>query len=334
MKRILTLALLLVAVKSPVPAQDRNSCAAFDKAVKSTYDFKPSMLTESQKTSKSDAMDRFWKMVKDDPDRLAPCLRTALQAAAADRWFCFDASSLLVEVDPSPSSKALQVRSYTAADLDDVDLRDWVSLLARRGFEGFDVSAAASRWMAYPNAHYFLPEHGAYEVKRSTGALFIFGSMDEGQATPALIRILGEPKHPGREDAVSLLMSQATPESLRALKQVDASSFTGKTRSRLQQLLTRPTLLEARAKPKTTREEFIRAFQEMLNGDSSGFMSLVASVPDGEKDVVAVMKPEDLPLVRKVRRRIIAGGNQHSIEYYETFTDILMALVWRAELVK
>ena len=63
-------------------------------------------------------------------------------------------------------------------------------------------------------------------------------------------------------------------------------------------------------------------------------MELVSKVPDGEKDVVAVLKPEDLPLVRKVRRMIIAKGNQHAIEYYNSFTEILMAFVWKPELVK
>jgi hypothetical protein len=39
-------------------------------------------------------------------------------------------------------------------------------------------------------------------------------------------------------------------------------------------------------------------------------------------------------LVRKVRRKMIANANQHAFEFYKTFTDILMTLVWRPELVK
>ena len=177
-------------------------------------------------------------------------------------------------------------------------------------------------------------KHGGYEINVVQGALFIFGSMDESQATPALIKILSQPNHPGRESALWILMNQATPESLRALKQVDASAFSGKTRNKLQELLNSPDLLKPRAQPKNNREEFIRAFQEMLNGNSREFMKLVSNVPDGEKDVVAVLKPEDLPLVRKVRRMIIGGGNQHAIEYYYSFTHILMALVWKPELVR
>jgi hypothetical protein len=334
MKPILILTLAAIALQAPVFAQDKNTCDGFQQTVKSTYNFKPSRLTDAERNSKSFAMDRFWDMVKADPERLLPCLRIALQDTSADKWFRFDASSLLVKLDPSPASKAIQVQSYTDADLDDVDLRTWVTVLAARGFEGFDTSQAGGRWLTYPSAKYFLPEHGAYEVNVFQGALFIFGSMDESHATPALINILSQPNHPGRELALVILMNQATPESLRALKQVDASAFSRITRGNLQGLLNSPDLLKPRDKPKANREEFIRAFQDFINGDPDGFLELVKKVPDGEKDVVAVLKPEDLPLVRKVRRRIIANGNQHSIEYYKSFTDILMAFVWKPELVK
>jgi hypothetical protein len=334
MKPILILTLVAIGFQATVFAQDKDTCAGFQQTVKSTYNFKPSRLTDSERKSKSAAMDRFWEMVKSDPERLLPCLRMALQDTGADKWFRFDASNLLVKLDPSPSSKTIQVRGYTDVGLDDVDLRTWVTVLTERGFEGFDTSEAGVRWLAYPSAKYFLPEHGAYQVNVFQGALFIFGSMDESHATPALINILSQPNHPGREYALGILMSQATPESLRALKQVDAIAFSEIARSALQSFLNGPDLLKPRVKPKTSREEFIRAFQELLNGDPDGFMELVEKVPDGEKDVVAVLNPEDLPLVRKVRRRIIANGNQHAIEYYKSFTDILMAFVWKPELVK
>lgn len=334
MKRIVMPTLLVIGFQAVGLAQDKDNCARFQQTVKSTYNFSPSRLTDSERNSKSAAMDRFWEMVKADQKRLLPCLLIALQDTNADKWFRFDASSLLVDLDPSPASKAIQVRSYTDADLDDVDLRTWVTVLVRHGFEGFDVSEAASRWLAYPQAKYFLPEHGGYEVSAFQGALFIFGSMDEAQATPALIKILSQTNHPGREHSLWILMSQATPESLRALKQVDARPFSAEARSKLQNLLNGADLLKPRAKPRTDREEFIRAFREMLKGDSSKFTELVSRVPDGEKDAIAVFKPEDLPLVRKVRRMIIANGNQHAIEFYKSFTEILMGLVWKPELVK
>jgi hypothetical protein len=334
MKRIFVIMALVIAFQSFVLGQAKISCANFQELIKTTYNFKPSQLSDSERDAKSAAMDRIWNSVKANPKELLPCLGAALEDPKANSFFSFDGSNLLVELDPSPQSKTIQVHSYTSADLDDVDLRTWVTTLAQRGAEGFDVSEAGSRWLAYPKASYYLPEHGAYQVTTSDGALFIYGSMDESQATPAILKIISQANHPGRENALWILMSQATPESLRALKQIDPKGFSKKAQESLSALLSSPQLLKPRAKPKSSREDFIQAFQGMVAGDWSKFEALVEKVPDGEKDVVAVLKPEDLPLVRKVRRRIIANANPHAIEYYNSFTSILMALVWKPELAQ
>ena len=336
MRLLLTIAIvtqLASALNFPLVEQ-ADTCAEFKQLVQATYGFKPSRLKESERTAKSTAMDHFWTQVKSRPKETLPCLRTALNDPNADKWFLFDASNLLVDLDPSSESKIVQVRGHAAVGLDDVDLHVWVTMLSRRGFEGFDVSEPGARWLTYPSAKYFLPEHGAYEVKTSEGALFIFASMDESQATPALVKIASQPNHPGRELALRILMDQATPESLGALRQFVGVAVSKATQARLRQLLTGSDLLKPRLKPKTTREEFVRAFQEMVDGDSSKFMELTSRVPDGEVDVIAVLRREDLPLLRRVRRMTIASGNPHAIEYYRSFTEILLALVWKPELVK
>jgi hypothetical protein len=268
-------------------------------------------------------------LAKKDRVTLLPCLRAALADPNADAWFRFDGSNLLMSLDPSAESKSIVVRSHVMVDLADVDLRVWVSRLALLGAEGFDISDAADKWLRFPRAYYFLPEHGGYTVGVDIGAMFLYGSMDEAQATPALRKIVSDKTHPGREIALWTLMKQATPESLEALRQINAREFSGRTQKSLKALLTSPQLLEARAKPKTTRQDFVTGFEKLLEGDWRPFLHLVSAVADGEKDVVAVLKPEDLPLVRKVRRRVIANGNPHAIEFYNLFTTILMTFIWK-----
>ena len=309
-------------------------CGDLQRLIKETYNFKPARLSEAEQTTKSNAMDRVWDDVKNNRAALLPCLRAALADPNADGFFRFDGSSLLVSLDPSRQSKMILIRAHALVDLDDVDLRVWVKRLASLGVEGFDVSEAADKWLRYPKAVYYLPEHGSYKVTSDDGAMFLYGSMDEAQATPALLKIVLDKSHPGREVALWALMNQATPESLQALKQINKAEFSVKAQSSLKALLTRPQLFEPRAKPKTSRQEFVTAFEKLLEGDAGPFQDLVSAVPDGERDVVAVLKPEDLPLVRKVRRLIISNGNQHSIEYYNSFTTILMTFVWKPELVQ
>ncbi len=303
-----------------------DQCAHLQRLIKQTYTFKPSLLSEAEKTAKSGAMDRVWDSVKAKP-ALLPCLRTALADPKADGFFRFDGSNLLLSLDNSPESKVTLIQAYNVVDLNDVDLRVWVGQLARLGSEGFDVSESADKWMRFPGASYYLPQHGGYKVTVDNGAMFLFGSMDEAQATPALIKVLSDKNHPGREIALWALMNQATTESLKFLKGVNPQEFSVKAQSSLSALLTRPALVVPRAQPKNSRQEFVSAFQSLLKGDSGEFLTLVSQVPDGERDVVAVLKPEDLPLVRRVRRRIITAGNQHSIEFYNSFTLILQTLI-------
>ena len=311
------------------------ACAEFQKDVKATYNFKPSRLeTEAESNAKSAAMDRFWNAVKAKPDELLPCLRAALADPQSDPWFRFDGSNLLVSLDPSPASKAEQVRQYTAVDLGDVNLQVWVSTLARRGAEGFDVSEAGARWLAYPNAKYHLPQHGSQEVDRLLGAIFIFGSMDETQATPALLKIAGALNHPERINAISLLLMQATPEALNGLKAVNLAGLPEGAQAVMRRHLERPITITPREKTKTSRAQFLKAFEEAVNGDWKYFSKLVREVPDGEKDVVAVLKSEDVPLVRRVRRMRIAHANPHAAEYYVSFTQILTTMILKPEMRK
>lgn len=341
-------------------AQHQDPCIHFRNLVKKIYNFKPSRLSDDEKKAKGAEMDKVWEAVKADREELPPCLRSALEDPEADPWFRIDGSGLLVDVDPSPDSKAVQAKYWSSADLADMHLQIWVQTLAERGTEGFDVSEGGRRWLEYPKANYFLPIHGMFEVKAFQGALFIFGSMDEAQATPALVRIVNQLDHPGRENALQILMSQATPESLRALKEVDPSRFSETARKSLRALLERPALIRPSSRPRVSRGEFLRVFEgvtkidwgqvqeleKALEGSEkipedvflplepwTDFRELLWGGQPTERDAVAVLKPEDLPLLRKVRRLRIARCNQHAIEDYNDLTKILMTLVWKPELV-
>ena len=327
MPRLLLLAAVLLSAAAGARAA-QAPCEEFARSVKATYGFKPSLIKdEAESDARSAAMDRFWEKVKADQKNLLPCLRAALKDPQSDPWFRFDGSNLLVSLDPSPESKAEMVRQYTAVDLADVNLQFWVGPLARLGAEGFDVSAAGERWLTHPNPVYYLPRHGSYKVERFLGALFIYGSMDEAQATPALLKIAGTNGHPARDVALSLLLMQATPEARRGLEGVNPAGLSAGAQAALRAKLERPPLIAPREKPRTSREQFLKAFGDASKGDWEAFLSLTREVPDGESDVVAVLKAEDVPLVRKVRRLMIANATPHAAEYYVSFTKILDTMI-------
>lgn len=310
-----------------------SPCAQLAERLHDTYGFRPSKSTRAQADEKSKAMDAVWEAVQQDPEKLVPCLKEALAKPTDDTWFLFDGSQLLVSIDPSRESKQALFDALSRVSLDDVDLRSWVRHASALGLDGFDTTALGKRWLAYPNAKYWLPEHGAYEVDRENGAMFIFGAAEERFATPALAEICRTSMGAPKEIAAQQLMSQATPEALREVVQLDTSGLLERTMASRRALLEGPALISPRKQPVTTRAELLAAFSAFLAGDEGPFNTLIETVPDGERDLVAVSTPADLEIIRKVRRRYIARNNQHAIEYYNQFTQILMTLVWKEELV-
>jgi hypothetical protein len=279
-------------------------------------------------------MDVVWEKVKADK-KLVPCLVAALESPKANDFFRFDGSTLLHSLDKSDATKKLVIRSYAATDLGDITLRNWIAPLLRFGFEGLDTSEAGDAWLKAKDPFYYLPQHGTLKVDKLVGALAIFGSMDERFATPALTQIASNAQHPGRGIAASLLAMQATPEALQGLAKLDQTGLSASVRSELDGALSKRTFVEKRiGEPKIGRSECVKALTEIGDGNPSAFMELVSRVPDGEKDVVAVLLPEDIPLVRKARRFFASTGTPHAPEWYQSFTDILMEMQRRPEIEK
>jgi len=307
-----------------------GQCDSFNQTIKQTYNFKPANLNDAQRSARSADLDQFWNQVRQSPALLIPCLRKALREDTSPSFFSIDGSMLLVNVDPSDASKALQVKEFIAADLDGTDLEFWVKTMARRGVEGFDTSEAGAKWLSYPNAKYTLSMHGGYPIDSFLGAVFIFGSMDEDLATPTLAKIANQVAHPHRQDAVAILSSLATPAALRALRELNPAGLSARDLQTTRELLENPKLLKPRAHPKLTREENLQAFRGIVNGDYSAFREMVMKAPDGEVDAVATLLPEDIPLLRRARRASISRCSQHAVSDYASFTSILWALTWKS----
>jgi len=303
-----------------------GACAQLHSLVQSTYNFKPSKLTKDQRASKSTAMDKVWNLVGEHPTEMAPCLMAEMEAPDADHWFLFDAGGLLAKNDHSARANRLVLRGCELVDLNDVALADWIDRLTALALADVDISGAADRWMRYPRASYSVPQH-AFLARRPEGAFFLYGSMDEALAAPALLKIANDPTHPQRELALSLLGHLATPEADDAFRSVDLSGFSAETQTGAKSLMENRPIFARRDPPKSTREEILAVLQAAVKQRNfQPFLELVEKVPDGERDMVTVMGAEDLPLIRKVRRAMAASGNPHLMEDYPYFTEIIRTL--------
>jgi hypothetical protein len=244
----------------------------------------------------------------------------------ADGFFIFDASNLLISVDPSDEHKELLIKSYMQVDFEDVDLAYWVPQIAKLGYEGFDTSAAGRKWIdaANPSYPYPDPKHPGI-INKYRGTLIIYGSMDEKYAIPALSEIALKKDHIYRGVAIALLTHHTSPEVYKFLQKIDQKELSEQVKGIVQSILSRPTLLRPR-KLQTDRETLLKVFQKLVDGDSSEFMKMAEDDPQGDRDVIVLMKKEDLPLLRKVRRYFAAWSHPDSAVWYSAFTKILLTI--------
>ncbi len=312
-----------------------DPCVEFAQLIKSTYGFKPSKLSKEEQASKSKEMDKVWNAFKAKPKDLAACLEAAIADPKADAFLRFDASNMLMTFAPSDKAKLTQVQAFATVELEDVDPELWVGTIALRGAEGLDTSVAVENWLKVDKARakYYLVVHGGFEVPWDLAVFFLYGSMDEKFATPSLLKILAQKDHPARDQAIPLLFFQATRESAKALKELNQNSLSAEERTMLGKLLNSPALAP-RAKPKVTREECVAALQDLGNGKRERFEALIAKEQDCEADMVAVLKPEDMPVLRQARRRNISRANQHVIENHTSFTKVIQGLLARPDFAE
>ena len=329
---VLTAALGAFLVR-PAACQD-DPCGRLHQLIATTYDFRPSKLSRDQLNAKGKAMDLVWETVKGDAQALLPCLRQELVAPGADVMFRYDCSSLLAELDPSAESKAMKVACWTGVPLSDVDGRYWIAELSKLGFEGHDVSEAAAKWLVWPKASYRIPGHGLQEYKGEEGALFLLGSMDEAQATPALLRLITDAEGAARESALRIFTWQATPEALRAVKDVDRTGLPPRSIASLIALRSSPPPLLPSSQPSMTHAELQASLDGLLAKGDASISRFVDALTARPADTLAVLTEADLPRLRLARRRVAGIGNFHAIEAYEKLSLILLARIWTPDLVK
>jgi hypothetical protein len=303
-----------------------QTCSDLKAAIDKTYGFKPSKMTGEQIDAKSSELDKVWNLVGGNPKRLLPCLRSEISVRQSDTFFRFNASNLLYKHDRSEQTKQLMIETYSAADLADINLRFWLPYMTEFGKEGSDVSKAAETWLKFPKPVYYLPQHGRRPIDKAIGALALFGSMSESVATPTLARLAKEESSDFWSIVIWILVNQATPESDQAVLSLSAK-LPAPLSEQLKQDVKKPKLIEPRlGNPKTTRDTFIRALTEFLDNKPDGWIGLTTNVPDGEKDMVAVMTDADLPLIRRVRRHYAANPTPHLPDWYSSFTQVINSI--------
>lgn len=368
--RVFALLTLSLASACTVFARDTMpSCDSIRAAKTKVYGYHIAQLTEAQIDAKGKELDAFWKQVQAAGPEGLTCVRGLLAEEKTDHIFQFDASSMLFPTDHSPQTLTLIRDSLTQADFQDSDPADYLSLAFELGQAGVDVAPLAGKLLLYPNATIHISEH-ALDLDSDTAALFLYGSMDPGQATSALTGLLPDPLPFVRAAGAHLLAEQMTEGSFRALSNWDGVAKIEEDfrRNDIQTIMkfqpvnaadyahpkfTREVVLQTIAGLPHTRKEFDdvmatkgAAFDKEMRDKKATQQELAQAVADnlpiyGVADhtafinsAVATLQPADFDTIREARRKSLYNVSDESLSEYLAYTQIMIGMLNRLDLFK
>ena len=335
---LVLMSLLLVTAAA---AAQEQACAELQALKKGTYGFRPTKLTQQQRTAKEQQIDRFRKLTEEQGQRGIACLRAMLKSESTDSFFLFDGASLLLHLDDSQPSLAVLSDAAARSDLGEINAAGYVELVLELARHGMDTGLLAEKYMLYPKVDDYVAEH-SLPVDRATGAIFLYGSMTPERADEALGPLLNAKEMDVRGTAALQLALNMTHESYRALaalpgldglpdyaqKQVIAAlayhSPEGKvipTYSREQVLARLNTL------PRTPEQVEAELKKE----------SPVVGIANDEpliRSAIATLNATDLGVVREARRAALMSVSEESLEEYTAYTRVILGVINRLDLYR
>jgi hypothetical protein len=351
-----------------VRATDISPTCADLRAEKSkTYGFHLTQLNEDQLTAKTKELDAFWKQVQNAGPEGVSCIRTLLAEEKTDHIFQVDAASMLFPADPSPEARNLIRDSIAQADFQESDPANYLVLAFALGQDGVDIRPLASKLLLYPNAVIHISEHDL-DLDSDTAALFLYGSMDPGQAASALAASLNARQPFVRSAAAHLLAEQMTEESFRTLSKWDGFSQIQEEfrRNDISAIVKyKPVNPDDYANPKFTREQVLQtiaslphtqkefdqvmatkgaAFDKQMRDQKATQQQLAQAVADslpiyGVADhtafitsAVATLKPDDFATIREARRKSLYNVSDEALSEYLAYTQIMIGMLNHLDL--
>jgi hypothetical protein len=303
-----------VAQTPPTP----SSCAALAAAKTKTYGFRPTLLNDKEQEAKSAEMDRFWDLVKAAGPEGVTCMTTFIAGEQTDKWFLFDAASLLAMLDPSGRSDTTIVEALARTDLAEMDPAAFVRLAVIVSTRGGDIGPAAHNYMTAPRVTAFLPIHGGFRLDRTSGAMLMYGSMASDLADKYLAIEVASTNAETRNAAAivwSMNLTEASFRGLAALGEMTDFSTDARAQVRgVRRFIQAPPLPAA----KFTREQVLERIARWPDEDSSTDFAMA---------FVSTLTAADLQTVRDARRRLVTGVSDEAIFAYDGASRMLMMLI-------
>jgi hypothetical protein len=314
--------LLVSTLVSTGLAQD--TCTDIAKAKAQTYGFHPATLTKAERDQKSAQMDTFWNLVKSGGQPAVACVRQLIAKESTDTYFLFDAASLLADLDPSGSSDKSILDGIARSDMKDVASDGYIYLCLKLSKRSIDIGPLAGKFLHAENVTVYLPQHGAYKLDRTRGAILLFGSMEPKLVDQYLIPELSSSDHEIRDTAALVLSLNLTEASYKALATLGSMENLSKEARESVTYVTTRRPVQVVKPAKYTRQQMLEKLARLPEMDEN-----IDEAEDKALDnsIYATLTVADLDAVRAGRRKMITGVSNESVEGYYEMSRVLLNLI-------
>lgn len=317
---------LLLLFASPGACLAQTTCKAIAEAEQKLYGFRPAKLSDSERKQKAAAMDSFWQLVKRSGPQGVACLRPILEKQT-DTFAVYDEASLLYSVDRSPESLSVVARAVSRTDLAEVQPADYVRMGLALARQGLDTEPIARNYLnAKSDVTAYLPEHGAYRLDRTAGAILLYGVLPTDKIDDELSAEV-KSSNPDTRNAAAIVWSlNMTARSFKGLADLgEMKEFSEEARRQVHGTLV-PFAVRV-STPKYTREQMLAKlakFPEMDMDPSEDFERENKAL---DNSVYATFTPTDVDTLRESRRKLITGVSNESVEGYGEMSRVLLHLI-------
>jgi hypothetical protein len=302
----------------------QDPCTPIREAKQRTYGFHPDKLSKLERQQKSKKMDEFWNLVKQKgPDGLN-CVRELIETETEDKYFLFDAASILTTFDKSGDSDKAILDGLVGTDLQEVDASGYIYTALQLSHRNVDIGPAASKYLHAAHVTTYLPAHGGYELNRVRGATLLYGSMSPALVDKYLNAEIRDPESEVRHTAAIILSMNLTEKSFKTIASLGTMDGMPDTARKEIIAIRKYRAVRVTRPSKYTREQMLEKVARFPEIDPDVDQ---AEDPALDNSIYATFTEGDLNALREGRRRMIRGVSNESVDEYMEISRILLNLV-------
>lgn len=316
-----TITFLIVILTSFISC-GQTTCDSLKQLKSDIYGFKPSDLSDSLKVLKSQELDIFWTTATNNPTEACFCLQELIENETIDSYFCFDASSLLLQLDTSNRFLPTVIAGLKKCNLDDIQLSSFLQICLYLSNKGQDIEELTTMLISIPNAKFFLSNH-FLTLNAIDASLFLFNSMPTETAERVLISAIQNGNSTAKHNAAIILNLVATDKGDSLINSlIEKNQFGDSTIQFIQK--DRKTF-KVKPKGSISREKVIEALNDVpynFEKEFYGFASDKKLIGSACKQ----LNKHDIDKIRIARQKSIISLSDEALYEYFALTKILMTV--------